>query len=68
MEQLIILRISISYTAWKTDLIKIHDFCLMQKHFFEMHTNFCSENLKGREYSEDLGVDGRIILESILWN
>jgi hypothetical protein len=25
-----------------------------------------SENLKGRDHSEDLGVDGRIILERIL--
>jgi hypothetical protein len=24
------------------------------------------ENLKGRDYSEDLGIDGRIILECIL--
>jgi hypothetical protein len=26
----------------------------------------CSENVKGRNHSEDLGVDGRIILEWIL--
>jgi hypothetical protein len=32
----------------------------------EMHTKFWSENLAGREHSEDLGVDGRIILELIL--
>jgi len=31
-----------------------------------MQTKFCSENLKGRDYSEDL--DGRIILEWILGN
>jgi hypothetical protein len=27
-----------------------------------MHTIFSLENLKGRDQSEDLGVDGRIIL------
>jgi hypothetical protein len=27
---------------------------------------FWSENLKGRDYSKDLGVDGKIILEWIL--
>jgi hypothetical protein len=27
-----------------------------------MHTKFWLENLKGRDYSEDIGVDGRIIL------
>jgi hypothetical protein len=26
----------------------------------------CSENLKKRDHSEDLGIDGKIILESIL--
>jgi hypothetical protein len=31
-----------------------------------MHTNFRSENLKGRDHSEDLGVDGNIILEWLL--
>jgi len=31
-----------------------------------MHTKFWSENLKKRHHSEDLGVDGRIILERIL--
>jgi len=37
-----------------------------------MHTKFWSEILKGRDHSEDLGVDGRIISESIFgdtgWN
>jgi len=28
-----------------------------------MHTKFLSENLKGREHTEDLGIDGKIILE-----
>jgi hypothetical protein len=31
-----------------------------------MHTIFRLENLKGRDHSEDKGVDGRIILEWIL--
>jgi hypothetical protein len=30
-----------------------------------MHTIFWLENLKGRDLSENLGVDGRIILEWI---
>jgi hypothetical protein len=29
---------------------------------FEMHTKFWLENLKGRDHSEDLGIDGRIVL------
>jgi hypothetical protein len=28
-----------------------------------MHTNIWLENLKGRDHSEDLDVDGRIILK-----
>jgi hypothetical protein len=32
----------------------------------EMNTKFKSVNLKGRDHAEDLGVDGRIILEWIL--
>jgi hypothetical protein len=31
-----------------------------------MHTKSWSENLKGRDYSENLSVEGRIILECIL--
>jgi hypothetical protein len=31
-----------------------------------MRTKFWSGNLKGRDYSEDLGIDGKIILEWIL--
>jgi hypothetical protein len=31
-----------------------------------MHTKFLSENLNGRDDSEDLGVDRKIILEWIL--
>jgi hypothetical protein len=31
-----------------------------------MCTKFLSENPKGRNHSEDLGVDGRIILEWII--
>jgi hypothetical protein len=33
---------------------------------WEMRTKFWSENLTGRDYSEDLGVDRKIILECIL--
>jgi len=31
-----------------------------------MHTQFLLENLKGRDHSEDLGVDVRIIVEWML--
>jgi hypothetical protein len=31
-----------------------------------MHIVFWLESLKGRDHSEDLGVDGRIILKRIL--
>jgi hypothetical protein len=31
-----------------------------------MHTKFWLEGLKGRDHSEDLGIDGKIILEWIL--
>jgi len=30
-------------------------------HFIQLHTKFWSENVKGRDHSEDLGVDGNII-------
>jgi hypothetical protein len=29
----------------------------------EMHAEFWSENLKGRDHSEDLGIDGKITVE-----
>jgi len=29
----------------------------------EIHTKFLSENLKRKDHSEDLGVDGKIISE-----
>jgi hypothetical protein len=32
----------------------------------KMHTKFWSENLKGIEHSEDIEVEGRIILEWII--
>jgi hypothetical protein len=32
-----------------------------------MHTKIWLENLKGRNHSQDLGVDGKVILERILW-
>jgi len=32
----------------------------------EMHTTFWSEDLKRRDHLDDLGVDGKIILEWIL--
>jgi hypothetical protein len=31
-----------------------------------MHTEFYLEGMKGRDHSEDLGVDGRITLEWII--
>jgi hypothetical protein len=31
-----------------------------------MHTNFSSENLKGKDHSQDLGVDDKTILQCIL--
>jgi len=30
-----------------------------------VHTKCCSENLKGRDHLEDLGIDERIILEFV---
>jgi hypothetical protein len=27
-----------------------------------MHTKFCLGRLKGSDYSEDLGIDGRVVL------
>jgi len=33
-----------------------------------LHIKCWSENLKGRDHFEDLGVDGRIILELMLHN
>jgi len=32
-----------------------------------MREKFWSENLKGSDHSEDLSVNGKIILEWILW-
>jgi hypothetical protein len=32
-----------------------------------MRTKFWSENLKGRDHSEDLGLDERMIIDWILW-
>jgi len=32
----------------------------------EMHTKFCTENMKGKEELGDLRVDGRIIVKYIL--
>jgi hypothetical protein len=32
----------------------------------EMPTKLWSENLKGRDHSEDLGVDGKLLLDCIL--
>jgi len=34
----------------------------------ELDTKFLLENLKERDHTEDLGVDGKIILEWILGN
>jgi hypothetical protein len=33
-----------------------------------MHSRFWSENLKGRDHSEDLGVDEKIIVNGFLVN
>jgi hypothetical protein len=33
-----------------------------------MHTQFWSENLKGSDYLEDVGIDGKIMLEWIFGN
>jgi hypothetical protein len=33
---------------------------------FSIHTKFWLENLKGRDHSEDPGIDGRIISEWLL--
>jgi hypothetical protein len=35
-------------------------------HVARMHRKYCSEDLKGRNYSEDLEVDGRILLKWFL--
>jgi hypothetical protein len=44
----------------------------MQRTWAEVLSKFCFETLKGRENSEDLSVDGRIILkrskENMVWN
>jgi len=32
-----------------------------------MHRVFWLENPKGRDHLEDVGVDGKIILDQILW-
>jgi len=32
-----------------------------------MHTKFFSENLKEQDHLEDLDINGRIIIEWILW-
>jgi hypothetical protein len=31
-----------------------------------MHTQLCLENLRGRDHTEDISIDGRIILKWIL--
>jgi hypothetical protein len=32
-----------------------------------MRTRFCLENPRGRDHSENLNVDGRILLKWVLW-
>jgi hypothetical protein len=32
-----------------------------------VYTQFLSENLKGRDHTDDPGIDGKIISEWILW-
>jgi len=41
--------------------------CNTHERFEKWIKKFWSENLKGRNHSEDLGIDGKIILERILW-
>jgi hypothetical protein len=31
----------------------------------KLHTKFCLENVRGRDYFEDVGIDERIILKCI---
>jgi hypothetical protein len=33
---------------------------------YEMHTEFQSKNLKGRDHLEDLSIDGSVILKCVL--
>jgi hypothetical protein len=40
--------------------------CACRMDWKEMHTVFWLENLKRRDHSEELGIDGRIILERII--
>jgi hypothetical protein len=40
--------------------------CIMHGRDEKIHTKFWLEKLKGKDHLEDLGIDGKIILELIL--
>jgi hypothetical protein len=45
------------------DKIKENEMVGHVVHMGEMHTNLWSDNLKERDHLEDLGIDGKIVLE-----
>jgi len=55
-------------TRFRTIFGRLLNFCACSTHGRdgEMHTVFWSEKLKGRDHSQDVGVDGKITLEWML--